>query len=70
MYSIETIPLELVDGPQVTLIVVRDVGEQADVHVLEQPGPHQVCLAGKLFLGDAGPELEGALELLALHDPL
>ena len=47
-----------------------DVGEEADVHILEQAGADVVGLGGDEFFGDAGPELDGAGEVLALHDLL
>ena len=47
--------------------VVGDVREQADVDVLEHSGADVVGFGADQFLGDAGPELEGAVEMLALH---
>ena len=46
------------------------MGEQADVHILEHAGADEVGLGGDELFGDAGPELDGAGEVLALHDLL
>ncbi len=43
------------------------MAEQHDVDVLEHPGANVVGLGADQLLGDAGPELDGALQMLALH---
>src|SRR6185369_7633928 len=48
--------------------VVADVGEQYRVHVLEHSGAHEIHLAGHQLFGHAGPEVNRARNLLALHD--
>ena len=50
--------------------IVADVREQHDVDVLEHAGAHEVRLAAEELFGDAGPELQRAGKLFALHDLL
>ena len=47
--------------------IVGDVREEDDVDVLENAGAHEVRLGAEQFLGDAGPQFDGAGEVLALH---
>ena len=55
------------DGSPGDAEVGGDVREQADVDVLEHAGANVVGLGADQFLGDAGPQADGALQMLALH---
>ncbi len=48
--------------------VAAHMTEQADVHIVEQSAPHVVRLGAHQLLGDAGPDLEGAGDVIALHE--
>ena len=50
--------------------VVAHVREEHGVHVLEDALANVVRLASELLLGDAGPDVNRARDLLALHDLL
>ena len=47
--------------------IVGDVAEQHDVDVFEHSSANVVSLGADQLLGDAGPEADGALQMLALH---
>src|SRR5262245_29405707 len=65
MYSTDTRPL-LVPSPP----VARDVREKHEVDVLEVPLADVVRLGAEQLFRDAGKELDGPLDFLALHDLL